>query len=481
MVKRGIEGYLKLLSKKDVKSVHNAVLDVLGNTGIECYSERILKIFDDAGADIIGNRVRIPEYLVNDAVRDAPSKILFCGRNPKNDILLEGTRIYYGYGGSPTPFILDHRTGEYRRPTKKDMIETTLVGDALPNMDYMMANAGVFDVPYEVEYLHELDVLLNYTEKPILYSAPGSYLANKYLEMAIAVAGGLKELQRRPFLILYTEPSSPLMLTNTQENIIEFAKANIPIAIGPMPLAGGTAPGTLIGSAVIGTAETLAGIVLAELVNPHAPVIFGGWGLTMDPRSGICTYGAPEFAIGANTITAQMAQFYGIPSYGFGGCTDGKQPDSQSGAESMLNALIAGQSGVNLIHDCGYLAGGIVGSVEQAVIVDDIVGIAKKIVEGVKVDDDHLAVDVINDVGPGGSYIAHHHTLDHVNEFFLPNLFDRTSFGTWQDTKSKDIRTLARQKVDKILKEHKPEPLKENIKQKLSEIIKEGEKYLIKG
>lgn len=480
MVKRGIKGgMLKLLSDGDIEAIHNATLDVLRDTGIECYSEKIIEIFKEAGADVSDNRVKIPEYLIKEALNKASSKILFCGRNSKNDILLEGNRIYYGYGGTPTPLILDHRTDELKRPTKEDMIESTIVGDALPNIDFMMTNAGVFDVPYEVEYLHELDVLLNYTEKPILYSAPGSYLAHKYIEMATVVAGGLKELQRRPFLFLYTEPASPLMLTKTQENIIEFAKANIPIAIGPMPLSGGTAPGTLVGSFVTGASETLAGIVLAKLVNPHVPVIYGAWGLMMDPKNGTCAYGAPEFAIGANTITAQMAQFYNIPSYGFGGCADGKLPDSQSGAEAMLNVLVAGQSGVNLIHDCGYLAGGMVGSVEQSVIVDDIVGMAKKIVEGVKVDDEHLAVDVINEVGPGGNFISHKHTRTHVDEFLVPELFDRTSLGTWQNNGSKGIGSVAKEKVEKILKEHKAEPLEKDVRERLSKIIKQGEEYLI--
>jgi trimethylamine--corrinoid protein Co-methyltransferase len=319
---------------------------------------------------------------------------------------------------------------------------------------------------------------LNYTQKPILYSAPGAYLAGKYLEMGAIVAGSLKELQRRPFMALYTEPASPLMITKSQENLIEFAKANIPIAVGPMPLSGGTAPGTVIGSCVVGTSETLATITLIQLVNPHAPVIYGGWGLTMDPRSGICAYGSPEFAMGANAIMAQMARFYNLPSYGFGGCADGKLPGPQSGAEVMMNALVAGQSGVNLIHDCGYLAGGMVGSTEQAVIANEIVGMAKRIIQGVRVDDDHLAVDVIREVGPGGNFVTHKHTREHVHEFLLSELFDRNSFGTWQSGGAKDTRTVAKEKVEEILKQHKPEPLGPEIREKLSEVVKEGEREL---
>ncbi|MFP4558908.1 MAG: trimethylamine methyltransferase family protein [Archaeoglobaceae archaeon] len=473
----------QLLSPDEVEAVHNAALDVLRDTGVDCYSNKIMDVFEEAGADVDREkrRVRIPEHLITEAIRKAPSKILFCGRNPENDILLETGRIYYGYGGTPTPMILDHRTDEYRRPTKQDMIESTLVGDALPNMDFMMSNAGVFDVPYEVEYLHEFDVLFNYTEKPILYSAPNAHLARKFLEMGTEIAGSLEELQKRPFMSLYTEPASPLMLTESQENIIDFAEANIPIALGPMPTSGGTAPGTAIGSSVIGTSETLAGLTLAQLANPHAPVIYGGWGLPMDPKTGVCAYGSPEFAMGANTITSQMAEFYGMPSYGFGGCSDGKAIDSQSGAEAMLNIIVSGYAGINLIHDCGYLAGGMVGSAEQAVITDEMINFAKRLFRGVQVDDDHLAVDVINEIGPGGYFISHKHTIEHVHEFLTADLFDRGSFDSWKNKGKKSTRDSAKERVEKILKEHKPQPLSKEVKEKFAQIIKEEEKRLVKA
>jgi trimethylamine--corrinoid protein Co-methyltransferase len=144
----------------------------------------------------------------------------------------------------------------------------------------------------------------------------------------------------------------------------------------------------------------------------------------------------------------------------------------------MMNALVAGQSGVNLIHDCGYLAGGMVGSVEQAVIANEIVGMAKRIIQGVKVDDDHLAVDVIREVGPGGNFVTHKHTREHVHEFLLPELFDRSSFGAWQSGGAKDTRTAAKERVEKILREHKPEPLGPEIRERLSEVVKEGEREL---
>jgi len=483
MVKRGPKGgQLQLLSKDEVRSIHNAALDVLERTGMESYSGPILDIFDEAGAEVDrdAKRIKIPEYLIVEGLRKAPSKITFCGRNPENDILLEGDRVYYGFGGTPTPLILDRKTEEYRRPTKKDMAEATLLGNGLPNIDFMMTNAGVFDVPFEAEYLHEFEVLLNYSEKPILYSAPSAFEASKFLEMGSAVAGSAQELRRRPIFALYSETASPLMFTEANENMIEFARAGIPIALGPMPLSGATAPMTLAGTSLIGTSENLAAIALIQLANPHAPVIYGGWGLAMDPRTGACAYGSPEFALGANAINAQMARFYGLPRYGFGGCSDAKLPSAQSGAEVMMNALIAAQSGVNLIHDCGYLSGGMVGSMEEAVVCNEILGMVKRIIRGAIIDDEHLAVDVIHEVGPGRDFTTHKHTMRHVNEFLLSGIFDRNSLETWKNRGGKDTRTFAREYMEKILTEHKPEPLPDDVKRKLSEIVKEGEAKLVK-
>jgi trimethylamine--corrinoid protein Co-methyltransferase len=483
MTDRAVKGNrLSMLSKEDCTSMHLAALETLEKTGMNCPSKKITEVFEEGGADIEdgGKRIKIPQYMVEEALRKAPKTILLAGRNAKHDIILEDGRIHFGLGGTPTPYIRDLETGEFRRPGKKDMVECTRLGDGLPNIKFIMTLAGAFDVPYEVEYLHEYEALFKNTEKPILFSVPGGDASKRVLEMASTIVGSMDALRKRPIFGLYSETASPLSFTEANENMIHFAKARVPVAFGPMPMTGSTAPVTVAGCNLIGTSENLAAITLIQLVSPGAPVIYAGWATHMDPITSRCAYGAPEFSLGTDVVNAAMAHYYELPCYGFGGCSDSKFPDAQAGAEVMMNAVIAALSGINLIHDCGYLAGGSVGSMEMAVVADEIAGMVKRIVRGVEVSDETLAVDVIREVGPGVHFLSHKHTLKWVRDAFMPQLFDRTSEVTWVKAGKKQIYEVAREKAKRILKEHSPEPLPKDVEQKISDIVRRAEKDLVR-
>lgn len=304
----------------------------------------------------------------------------------------------------------------------------------------------------------------------------------KILEMASTIAGGDEQLARKPILTLYAETSSPLAFSAVNENIVEFAKRGVPFVNGATPMCGGSAPITLAGAIVIGNSENLATLTLAQLVRPHSPVIYSGWACVMDPVTSRFAYGAPEFAMGANGLNAAMARYYDLPCYGFGGCTDAKSPDAQAGAEVMMHCVIAGLSGVGLIHDCGYLAGGSVGSMEMAVIDNEVIGYVQRILRGVEVNDETLAVDIIKAVGPQGHFMSQKHTLDNIRkELYIPTLFDRTSEATWMRTGRKEIREAAREKAKKILRDYSPKPLPSDVKQKIGEIVRSAEKDLLKN
>jgi trimethylamine--corrinoid protein Co-methyltransferase len=472
-------GQLRFLTKREIEEVHGATLEVLEKVGLRTASNRILQVFSNGGAEVDEKHrsVRIPEHLAKESLSKAPKQIVLCGRNSKYDILLEDSRVYYGLGGTPTPFVRDIETGENRRPTKRDFADATRLGDALPNMSFIMSIAGAYDVPYEVEYEHEWEMLFNNTEKPIVYSAPSAYSAKNVLKMASAVAGGMEELRKRPIMCLYSETICPLSIAAANENIIEFAEAGVPITEGPVPMMGATGPGTLTGCLVIANSENLAALTLSQLVNAGTPFIYAGWAGVMDPVAGRMAYGAPEFAIGTSVLNAQMAQYYGLPTFGFAGPSDSKLPDAQAGAEAMQMALMNGLAGVNLCHDCGYLAGGSVGSMEMAVICDDILGNVLRIVKGTEVNNETLAVEVIKQVGPEGNFLGHKHTLRHIrDELHMPSIFDRKTETEWIRAGSKPIHQIAREKAKKILKEHFPQAIPRDIQNKLSEIVKQAER-----
>ena len=470
---------MRFLTTKQVEEIHAATLEVLEKVGLRTTSKQVLEVFGRGGAEVDpkDRRIRIAEHLVEESLSKAPKQIVLCGRDPKYDILLEDSRVYFGLGGTPTPFIRDLETGENRRPTKKDFADATRLGDALPNMSFIMSIAGAYDVPYEVEYEHEWETLFNNTEKPIIYPAPSTYSAGKVLEMAAAVAGGSDQLRKRPIMCLYSETISPLSIASANENIIEFAKAGLPITEGPVPMVGATAPGTLAGALVIANTENLAALTLSQLVNPGTPFIYAGWVGVMDPIVGRMAYGAPEFALGTGVLNAQMGQYYGLPTFGFAGPSDSKLPDAQAGAESMQMALMNALAGVNLCHDCGYLAGGSIGSMEMAVICDDVLGNVLRIVRGTEVSDETLAVEVIEQVGPEGNFLGHKHTLKHIrNEIHMPRIFDRAPETTWAKAGAKALHEVAKEKAQKILKEHYPKPLLRDIQAKLSEIVKQAQR-----
>jgi len=483
-MQRGLRGgLLRPFSRDQIESIHLATVEVLENTGVEVRSERIMEIFQKGGAEVDykNRRVWIPEHLVKEAVKNAPSKVIICGRSGKHDIVLEDSRVYYGMGGTPTPFIRDVETGQFRRPTKKDMADATRLGDALEQYSFIMSIAGAFDVPYEAEYLHEWEAIFNNTEKPIVYSAPGVISTKRVLEMAATIVGGQEELRRRPIVSIYSETVSPLMIFEPNESMIECAVAGVPVTLSPGPVVGASGPGTVAGSSVVLNAENLAAITLMQLVKKNSPVIYAHSVTIMDPRVGRVCYGAPELALASSVLNAQLAEFYGLPTFGFSGGCDSKVPDAQAGCETMMLALMNALAGINLMHDCGYLAGGSVGSMEMAVICNDVLGDVSRIIRGIDINDETLAVDIIRAVGPGGNFFSQKHTLDRIGkEIHMPKLFDRKPPGTWLKEGGKDIAAKAKDQVKKIIKEHYPEPLPAEIRRRIAEIVKEGERELIK-
>jgi len=469
-------GQLQFLSKEDVEKIHQTSLKILEKIGIASASKNIASFFAEAGAEVDqkSGLIKIPEHLINEALKKAPSKVIIYGRDEEKAISLEDKLIYFGLGGTPTPYILDHETDEWRRPTKKDMADATRLGDTLPELDFIMSIAGAFDVPYQLEYVHEWEALLSNTVKPVVYSAPGAFTAEKVVEMGRAIKG--ERLESEPPFGVYVELVTPLMFHVANENVFSLAKNRIPIVIGQMPQLGATAPMTFAGAAAVSNAENLAVLTMAELINPGTPFVFGAYVGPLDMRTARLNYGAPEFAMG-NIVDAGLAEFYKLPTFGFGGCSDSKLPDAQAGAEVMMNSLMAALCGINLIHDCGYLAGGSIGSMEMAVIANEIAGMVKRIVKGFTVDEETLAFDVISKVGPGGHFLAHPHTLKHLPTLHLADLFSKESEVKWAKMGKKGLRAKARERVDEILSQ--PAVEDKALNEKLREIVKKAEQEII--
>jgi trimethylamine---corrinoid protein Co-methyltransferase len=292
------------------------------------------------------------------------------------------------------------------------------VCDALPNIDFAMdlgTPTGVTDTLADV---YAFSALVRNTRKPIVHWGFDIEQYQDIVDMGAAVAGGLEKLQQRPFFCLYSEPSSPLL--HSREAIAKAvfaAKNRIPIVYTPCIMLGATAPATLAGTIALGVAESLVGIVVSQLVREGSPIIMGGVYAIMDMKTTVFSYGSPEFHILQAGI-AEVATHMGIPVFGTAGCTDSHTMDGQAAGEATMSILIAAQSGANLVHDVGYTGAGSCGSLEQLMLGDEIISMVRRFMRGIKIDDETLALDVVDQVGPGGHFLgedAYHETFQERN------------------------------------------------------------------
>jgi len=477
--KRGL--VIRMLEDEEIERIHLSTLDLLENVGLYSDSKRILDIFSSGGAQVDYNKqtIRIPRDIIKQSLRKAPKQVKFYGRSSKYDLIVEGQEAHFGIGGTPVPNVSDLETRDIRRSVKKDVEDAARLGDALPNMSFLMTTAAALDVPPELEYEHEWDALISNSEKPIICAAPGARSSRNVLKMLAAVVGSLEDLGKRPVAGLYADLESPLYFPKYNENIVEFSEVGVPVALGAAAHAGLTAPVTMAGAVVMSNAMNLAAITLTQLVSPGTTVVYAAEVNVIDPWTLRIPYGDPERAMTTSVVNAQLSEYYGLPTFGYSGCADSKLPDAQAGAEVMMLTLMSSLSGINLIHDCGYLASGTVGSLEMAVICDEIISIVSRIVRGFDVNNETLAVDVIREVGPKGSFLAHKHTARFMRrEIFVPKLFDRSSVEEWKKAGNKDIGRIARERAIRILKEHHPEPLSEDTQREIKEILKQAQKEL---
>jgi trimethylamine--corrinoid protein Co-methyltransferase len=323
---------LKWVTDSQLEQIHYASLEVLERTGIVVKNEEGLKLLKGAGCRVQDQRVWIPSWLVEEALRLAPKRVAVANRLGERVLPLEKNRVYYGTG-SDLPFTIDIDTNERRTSTKQDVVDTSKVVDALPNYDFLMSYAIASETNPAVSDLHQFEAMTANSSKPIIFTAHNAENTEALIEMAAACVGGVDNLMSNPYIILYSEPISPLV--HTHDGVGKMYKCfeyNIPVVYTPGVLAGGTTPVTKAGCINLMNAENLAGVVLAQLKKKGAPIIIGGGATPMDMKTTTTLYGAPETFMNYAVMT-QLAQFYGLPNFTEAGCVNAPQPDIQAGAE----------------------------------------------------------------------------------------------------------------------------------------------------
>lgn len=453
-------GLYRPLKDQDLKRIVDEAYTLLDRMGMHVYSKTAREYLAKAGAKVDRDdlTVHFSRSLVEEAISNSPSSITLCGRNADNDLILEDSRVYYGTGGTAIN-VIDLANGERRPSVNDDVKLNARLVDALEHIHLFTIN--VF--PNDVKDVKSIDInrfywSLHNTSKHIMggiYSLEGT---RQVVELASHLAGGIEALRERPFISFITLIISPFKIDGHYGDMTCYiAEQGLPVVTPTEPICGTTSPITLAGNVLVHTAETLGGVVLAQSVRKGAPVIAGSVGSIPNLRTmGIVT-GAVERGM-LNSATAQIAQYLEIPFYSTAGNSDAKIEDMQAGFESAMSNLLVGMSGANYIHDAaGLFDGDLSISYEKLVMDNEIIGMCERVLQGIEVTDETLAVGMIEDVGPGGNFLTEAHTvMNMMNEFYHPTLADRTLYDEWVSSGRHTIKDRAQQKLKELMASHNP-------------------------
>ena len=463
---------LNILTRDQCEEIHYATLQVLDDVGINVFEEEALALLKKGGAHVDGKRVRIPAWMVQEALVTAPCRVPVYNREGTPAMMLEKGRCYYGTG-SDTPFTVDIYTGEPRKATKQDTVNFSRVCEHLDHIDFVMSMALASDAPTMNSYVHQFAAMVMNTRKPIVYTAANAKDLADIVGMAETIAGGADALAANPFVVLYDEPSSPLQHSaEAVEKLLYLAQKRLPVIYIPAVMMGATGPVTAAGALVVANCEILSGLVIHQLKMKGAPFIYGGGVPPMDMKTQVCSYGAPEEHQNCAALITMAAEYYHLPVFTTAGCSDAIVFDQQAGMEAGFNLLSSSLAGGNLIHDLGYIASGMTSSAEMLLLCDEAVGMIKHFIKGIEITPETLALDTIKSVGPGGNFLAEKHTLDHFKtHLYFPKLLNRQAYDKWEEAGAKNFGQRANQKVREILERQPTGSLSEDMAEKVKAII----------
>ncbi len=452
---------------------------MLENAGIKVISQECLKLLEDAGCAVDNKTsiAKIPGNLVEEAVKKAKKNITLCARSRKFDVVLDGRRVFCTTDGNGVA-VMDFDTGTRRMSTSSDLAMVGKVANALDSAHIFWPCVASQDVPDYLRHVADLKTSLSSIEKHVQVETTSHRREAKWLaKLGAALAGGEKELRRRPIFSSMHCPFSPLQLDGgSTEGALELARAGVPICFYGMPQAGITGPVTLAGSIIVNNAEVLGGLTMAQLTAPGSPFMYGTGGAAFDMKTMTWAGGGPERAL-ISAGAGELAHYYGFAILCGGIVTSAKQPGPQACYEKVTSGMPQFYAGCDMIAGLGLLDDVTMLSYEQMVIDDEMARIMARLAAGVAVDDDHLAVELIKKVGPGGSFLSERHTLQWLNkEHFKTDITDRRTGEAWEADGRKSVVDRARAKAAKIMKEHKVEPIPKEAANEFESILKEADK-----
>ena len=449
---------LRFLSQDDLDSIQTATLEVLEKTGVAVKNEDALRLLEDSGCVVEDRQVRIPISLVEESIRKVPSSFDLYTREGARACTIGSDNVTFNPASSAV-YIKDRNTREIRKGTVNDCVELVQL---VENLEHIKAQSSALvpsDVPEHLSGLYRLYILLKYSSKPIVTGAFRKEGVIHMKQLLEAVVGGSEELTHKPRAIIDCCPTSPLSWDDVStQHLMDCSASSIPAAIVPAPLLGATSPITIQGTLIQSSAEILSGVVISQLVNPKAPVLFGGATGSFDMK-----YATPRFssveAMLAACASSEIGKHLGLPTHAYIGTSDAKTEDSQSGFESGIGMVLGALAKINVVSGPGMLAQLNCQSLEKLVIDNELCGSAYRFAKGIDIEDIDAITDLISKVGSSGQYLNQKHTSKKLrSEHFMPSdIVSRLTTDSWIEGGSKSTFDRAHEKVNSILKDHSPE------------------------
>jgi len=451
---------LNILSDEDVKRLHTATLDVIERTGVKFPSQRALDIWQAHGAEVDRDSqiVKVPGQVIEEALKQAPPSYVLAARAPGQDLPLDGNHVYAATDGCGVE-VLDLYTCRRRRSCLQDQADIARVADFLPEIGFHWIAVSAQDYPAESRSLHELRVTWENSTKHVqtesVYSVAEAQAA---VEMAAAIAGGREALRERPVLSIMQCTLPPLGHDGgSLDAALIAAEAGLPVGFMTMTSSASSAPATLAGNLIVGNAEVISALALIQLAYPGAPVFYAAAQTATDIRSGAYTGGGPEdYLFGAATNV--LADFYNVPLSMGSFATGAKTPNWQAGIDNSMSTFMASIAMSDMLLGVGLLHGSRIWSYAQMLLDCEIFDMVIRTLQGIQVDEESMALDVIDRVGPGNHFLGEKHTRKHMRELWLPNYMDRRPYDEWEE-KGDGAVDWAIVEAKRILETHQPDEL----------------------
>lgn len=456
-----------ILSYNQIEALHYRTLEILERVGVTFDCKEAIDLLESAGADTSNpKRVKIPSYLVENALRMTPKTITLYTREGESALVLNrSTGSHFGTVVG-VPYYLDPSTRRPRLLRVEDIDSISRLGDSLPNIEWIFTVNSHRTLPGALtDKVSLLHVILN-TSKPVCCCIGDVTSLRELIELCSIVAGGEERLQAKPFFVSSVEPISPLVQgKDAMEKSLLCAEKNIPNVVYSIPQCGATTPATFAGNLAIANAEILSQLVVIQLKRPGAPVICGTCSNIMDMKTAMSPTGSPETGVLIAAFT-ELLHYYGIPAFGTV-ASDAKTVGAQAATEHTYQILLQAMAGTEFVHDIGYLQHSFMVSPELVVLGNEIIDMVKVLMRGIEVNEETIPIDLIEMVGPGGSYFGEKHTLKHFRSFWRASMFHRHPE---LDESAKDCEDLLNQRTIEILENYRPKPLPEDLVKELLKI-----------